>query len=61
MTEFECVWLNVYVVVVVGGGGKAEIPHPTVWLPASAGSEIQKEEGMRELGHHGRGEVCAPV
>lgn len=42
-------------------GEGIENPHSTVYLPASAGSEIQKEEGSRELGHHGRDEGCVCV
>lgn len=51
MCTFECV---------CGGGRAQRIPIPLYSSQQAAGSRIQKEEGSRELGHHGRG-VCVCV
>lgn len=59
--ESERIWGWVCTFECVCGGGRAQrIPIPLYSSQQAAGSRIQKEEGSRELGHHGRG-VCVCV
>ena len=56
--ESERIWGWVCTFECVCGGGRAQrIPIPLYSSQQAAGWRIQKEEGSRELGHHGR-EVC---